>query len=187
MPRRASSRSITGRRPPRRWSRPASASTIVLAMEIVEHVGDVAGFMAAGRDAGGARRAARHRRPSTGRRNPSPSPFSAPNICCAGWRRGTHDWRRFLKPSEVAAAVRAARPRLGGRGGRRLQPAQRQMAARRERSRRQLHDVLRAGLGGLSRPARGRFQQSCWGSQGILANSTPSSCSSRASSSEVSP
>ena len=36
------------------------------------------------------------------------SPSSAPNTCLRLLPRGTHDYARFLKPSEIAAFARAA-------------------------------------------------------------------------------
>jgi 2-polyprenyl-6-hydroxyphenyl methylase / 3-demethylubiquinone-9 3-methyltransferase len=78
---------------------------IVLAMEIVEHVGDVAGFMAA---------AATLVAPGglliISTLNRTAKSFALAILGAEYLLRwlepGTHDWRRFLKPSEVAAAVR---------------------------------------------------------------------------------
>jgi 2-polyprenyl-6-hydroxyphenyl methylase/3-demethylubiquinone-9 3-methyltransferase len=78
---------------------------IVLAMEIVEHVGDVAGFMAA---------AAALVAPGgllvISTLNRTAKSFALAILGAEYLLRwlepGTHDWRRFLKPSEVAAAVR---------------------------------------------------------------------------------
>ena len=41
-------------------------------------------------------------------------PRSAPNMCCAGCRAGTHDWRKFLKPEELRGFL-ATEPRDGAR------------------------------------------------------------------------
>jgi len=78
---------------------------IVLAMEIVEHVGDVPGFMAA---------AATLVAPGglliISTLNRTAKSFALAVLGAEYLLRwlepGTHDWRRFLKPSEVAAAVR---------------------------------------------------------------------------------
>jgi 2-polyprenyl-6-hydroxyphenyl methylase/3-demethylubiquinone-9 3-methyltransferase len=78
---------------------------IVLAMEIIEHVSDVEGFMGA---------AARLVAPGglliLSTLNRTAKSFALAILGAEyllRWLpRGTHDWRRFLRPSEVAAAVR---------------------------------------------------------------------------------
>lgn len=81
---------------------------VVLAMEIVEHVGDVAGFMAA---------AARLVAPGglliLSTLNRTAKSFALAIVGAEYLLRwvppGTHDWRRFLRPSEVAGALRPHR------------------------------------------------------------------------------
>jgi 2-polyprenyl-6-hydroxyphenyl methylase/3-demethylubiquinone-9 3-methyltransferase len=79
---------------------------IVLAMEIVEHVGDVAGFMAA---AAGLVAPGGLLILST--LNRTAKSFALAIVGAEYLLRwvppGTHDWRRFLRPSEVAGALRA--------------------------------------------------------------------------------
>ena len=78
---------------------------IVLAMEIIEHVGDVAGFMAA---------AARLVAPGglliLSTLNRTAKSFALAIVGAEYLLRwlppGTHDWRRFLRPSEIAGALR---------------------------------------------------------------------------------
>ena len=78
---------------------------IVLAMEIIEHVSDVEGFMGA---------AARLVAPGglliLSTLNRTAKSFALAILGAEYLLRwlppGTHDWRRFLRPSEVAAAVR---------------------------------------------------------------------------------
>jgi len=79
----------------------------VLTMEVVEHVADVAGFLAA---------AATLVRPGglmfLSTLNRTPKAFLMAIVGAEyvlRWLpRGTHDWRRFLRPSELAAALRRA-------------------------------------------------------------------------------
>jgi 2-polyprenyl-6-hydroxyphenyl methylase / 3-demethylubiquinone-9 3-methyltransferase len=79
----------------------------VLTMEVVEHVADVAGFLAA---------AAVLVRPGglmfLSTLNRTPKAFLMAIVGAEyvlRWLpRGTHDWRRFLRPSELAAALRRA-------------------------------------------------------------------------------
>ena len=87
------SRSSTAARPSRRWRRGARRFDVVLAMEVVEHVADVAGLRRGLRQRGEAGRAPRAWRPSTGRCAPSRSPSSAPNTCSAGCRRAPTNGR----------------------------------------------------------------------------------------------
>jgi 2-polyprenyl-6-hydroxyphenyl methylase/3-demethylubiquinone-9 3-methyltransferase len=78
---------------------------VVLAMEIVEHVADLAGFAAA---------AAQLVAPGgilvLSTLNRTPKSFALAIVGAEyllRWLpRGTHDWRRFLRPSELAAALR---------------------------------------------------------------------------------
>jgi 2-polyprenyl-6-hydroxyphenyl methylase/3-demethylubiquinone-9 3-methyltransferase len=79
----------------------------VLAMEIVEHVSDVDGFLAACGDLvrpGGLAFVATLNR--------TPKSFLLAKVGAEyvlGWLpRGTHDWRRFVRPSEAARGLRAA-------------------------------------------------------------------------------
>jgi len=80
---------------------------VVLAMEVLEHVADVAGLLdAAGRmlKPGGLLFGA------TLNRTPKSFAFAivGAEYLLRWLPRGTHDWRRFLKPSELAAALRRA-------------------------------------------------------------------------------
>jgi 2-polyprenyl-6-hydroxyphenyl methylase/3-demethylubiquinone-9 3-methyltransferase len=79
----------------------------VLAMEIVEHVSDVDGFLTA---------CGRLVRPGglafVATLNRTPKSFLLAKVGAEyvlGWLpRGTHDWRRFVRPSEVARGLRPA-------------------------------------------------------------------------------
>lgn len=80
---------------------------VVMAMEVVEHVPDVAAFLVAAADRckpGGAFAAATLNR--------TPKAFALAIVGAEyllRWLpRGTHDWRRFLRPSELAAKMRRA-------------------------------------------------------------------------------
>jgi len=79
---------------------------IMLAMEIIEHVADVDGFMAAA-----AELAASDGLLIVSTLNRTAKSFALAIVGAEyllGWLpRGTHDWRRFLKPSELAAVGRA--------------------------------------------------------------------------------
>ena len=123
MPPARSSRSTTARPRPRRWPTRGAQFDIVLALEIVEHVADVDLFL--------------H---SIGRlAKPGGLVFlSTLNRTAKAWAlaiagaeyvlrwlpRGTHDWRKFLKPSEVVRGLRQRRRRAAGDRRRGLQPAQ---------------------------------------------------------------
>ena len=100
-------RSTIARAPPRRWPKRAAQFDIVLALEIVEHVADVRLFL---------RSCGRMVKPggllflSTLNRT-----AKAWALAIAGgeyilrWLpRGTHDWKKFLKPSEVVNGLGAA-------------------------------------------------------------------------------
>ena len=113
---------------------------IVLALEIVEHVADVPLFLK-----------------SCGRMvKPGGLLFlSTLNRTAKAWAlaiaggeyilrwlpRGTHDWRKFLKPSEVVNGLGAGGHRGPGDRRRGLQPAQPRLVAQQERPRRELHAV----------------------------------------------
>lgn len=79
----------------------------VLAMEVVEHVADLRGFLGA---------CGRLVRPGglcvVATINRTPKSFLLAKVGAEyllGWLpRGTHDWRRFVRPSEVAGALRPA-------------------------------------------------------------------------------
>ncbi len=80
---------------------------LVLNMEVVEHVADVAAFLQASAALvapGGAMALATLNR--------TPKSFALAIVCAEyllRWLpRGTHDWRRFLRPSELVAYLRAA-------------------------------------------------------------------------------
>jgi 2-polyprenyl-6-hydroxyphenyl methylase/3-demethylubiquinone-9 3-methyltransferase len=83
----------------------------VCVMEVVEHVGDVAGFLAA---------CGRLVRPgglaAVATVNRTAKSFLLAKVGAEyvlGWLpRGTHDWRRFVKPSEAARGLRAGGLRL---------------------------------------------------------------------------
>jgi 2-polyprenyl-6-hydroxyphenyl methylase/3-demethylubiquinone-9 3-methyltransferase len=79
---------------------------LVLAMEVVEHVADVAGFLAA---AGALVAPGGMFVLSTLNRTPKSFAFAivGAEYLLRWLPRGTHDWRRFLKPSEVARHLRA--------------------------------------------------------------------------------
>ena len=83
------------------------AFDVVLNLEVVEHVADVAAFMAAAGalvKPGGLQIVATLNRTM---RSMALGVVAAEYIL--RWvPRGTHDWRKFLKPSEVAAHLRAA-------------------------------------------------------------------------------
>lgn len=84
----------------------AGAYDVVLALEIVEHVADLSGFI---------RSCAALCRPGgllvLSTLNRTPQSFLAGIVAAEHilrWvPRGTHDWRKFLRPSELAAALRA--------------------------------------------------------------------------------
>ncbi|HEX4570437.1 MAG TPA: bifunctional 2-polyprenyl-6-hydroxyphenol methylase/3-demethylubiquinol 3-O-methyltransferase UbiG, partial [Dongiaceae bacterium] len=82
-----------------------AAFEIVLAMEIIEHVGDVEGFMGAV-----GRLVAPGGLLILSTLNRTAKSFALAILGAEYLLRwlppGTHDWRRFLRPSEVAAAVR---------------------------------------------------------------------------------
>jgi len=79
---------------------------LVLAMEVVEHVADVAAFLAA---AGALVAPGGMFVLSTLNRTPKSFAFAivGAEYLLRWLPRGTHDWRRFLKPSEVARHLRA--------------------------------------------------------------------------------
>jgi 2-polyprenyl-6-hydroxyphenyl methylase/3-demethylubiquinone-9 3-methyltransferase len=83
----------------------AGSFDAVMALEVVEHVADVAGFMAAvaARTKSGGAFAA-----STLNRTAKAFAFAVVGAeYVLRWLpRGTHDWRKFLRPSELAAAMR---------------------------------------------------------------------------------
>jgi 2-polyprenyl-6-hydroxyphenyl methylase/3-demethylubiquinone-9 3-methyltransferase len=80
---------------------------VVLAMEVVEHVADVAAFMAA--MAGLAKPGAAFFASTLNRTAKAFATAIIGAEYVMRWLpRGTHDWRKFLRPSELAAAMRAA-------------------------------------------------------------------------------
>jgi 2-polyprenyl-6-hydroxyphenyl methylase / 3-demethylubiquinone-9 3-methyltransferase len=84
---------------------------IVLAMEVVEHVADVSAFLAACcalMKPGGMMVVA------TLNRTPQSFAFAilAAELLLGWLPRGTHDWRKFLRPSELAAALRRCGARI---------------------------------------------------------------------------
>ncbi len=94
---------------------------IVLNMEVVEHVADVQGFLAASLEL---------LKPrgimvvATLNRTPQSFAFAIVGAeYLLGWLpRGTHDWRKFLRPSELAAELRASGARLSELTGVRYSP-----------------------------------------------------------------
>jgi len=84
---------------------------VVLAMEVLEHVADVPGLIAA---AGSMLRDGGMLFGATLNRTPKSFAFAivGAEYLLRWLPRGTHDWRRFLKPSELAAALRQAGLRL---------------------------------------------------------------------------
>lgn len=89
---------------------------IVLAMEILEHVADVDLFLAA---------CAKVLKPGgvlfVATLNRTPKSWMAA-VVAAEWilrwlPRGTHDWKRFIRPSELAAVLRRHRLSVGGLTG----------------------------------------------------------------------
>ena len=79
----------------------------VVNMEVVEHVADLRGFLG---DAGALVKPGGAMVLSTFNRTPKSFVLGIVGAeCVLGWLpRGTHDWRKFVKPSELAAALRPA-------------------------------------------------------------------------------
>ena len=75
--------------------------------------------------------------------------------------RGTHDWRKFLKPSEAGARPAPRRRRAAGDRRRGLQPDQPRVVAPQARPRRELHAVRQQGrwLSRARRPPSPRRQR----------------------------
>ena len=130
---------------------------IVLALEIVEHVADVDLFLTS---------CGRMVKPggllflSTLNRTAKAWALAIAGAeYLLGWLpRGTHDWRKFLKPSEAVNGLRDRRHRGAGSRRRGLQPAQPRLVAEQGRPRRQLHAVWQqatvlSGTVQTSRPA----------------------------------
>ena len=77
-------------------------------MEVVEHVADVQGFLAACGHAGRGRAAAWSWRPSTARSRSFALGIVAAEYILGWLPRGTHRWSRFVRPSEAARAAARA-------------------------------------------------------------------------------
>ncbi|MFI4987710.1 MAG: bifunctional 2-polyprenyl-6-hydroxyphenol methylase/3-demethylubiquinol 3-O-methyltransferase UbiG [Alphaproteobacteria bacterium] len=94
---------------------------IVLNMEVVEHVADVAGFLAASlallKPAGMMVLATLNRTPQS-----FALAIVGAEYILRWLPRGTHDWRKFLRPSELAAHLRALEARLSELVGVRYSP-----------------------------------------------------------------
>ena len=142
MPRSRGWRSTIARAPPRRWPKSGAQFDIVLALEIVEHVADVDLFL---------KSCGRLVKPggllflSTLNRTAKAWALAIAGAeYVLGWLpRGTHDWQKFLKPSEVVNGLQRRRHRGAGDRRRGLQPAQPRLVAEQERPRRELHAVWR--------------------------------------------
>ncbi len=103
--------------------RGGAAYAAVTALEVIEHVADPAGFL---------RELARCWRRAGGVFVLAPSTARPRSLVVAKWGAeyvlrmlptGTHDWRRFSTPAELAAARRAAGLRMADSAGMTLQPA----------------------------------------------------------------
>ncbi len=146
---------------------------LVCVMEVVEHVADQAGFLAACGQLVG---------PGGGlvlaTLNRTLRAFALGIVAAEyvlGWLPpGTHSWSRFVRPSEARARAAPERPRARRPYGGRLRSAPRPLPAE-PGPRGQLHAVRGPRL------KRARAQPSWRGSQGIWPTSMPSSRSSLAS------
>jgi 2-polyprenyl-6-hydroxyphenyl methylase/3-demethylubiquinone-9 3-methyltransferase len=98
----------------------------VLSLEVVEHVADVAGFLG---NCGTLVRAGGALVVATLNRTPKAFLLAivGAEYVLRWLPRGTHDWQKFLKPSEVAALLRENGLTLGGISGARLNPLIRQL------------------------------------------------------------